>query len=135
MNNENLNILEALNQKVYPALAQGHYTCALAGYNVVNNDKGGYLNLYLHFEDGRTLTHTIFPKGITYLTENLSRQFQYNRPVTLGEILAEKQGDIVDIWVSYNEYGRNIAFHDNLSQQTTSNAPVTQDALNRLLKM
>ena len=134
--NETMNILEALNQKVYPALAQGQYKCQLAGFNAVNNDKGGYLNLYFTFEDGRTITHTVFPKGITYVTENLMRQFGYKTPVSLGEILNTKQGQTIDIWVSYNEYGRNIAFHDNLTQATSAgNAPVDLKQLESMLRM
>lgn len=131
----NLNIMDALNQKVYPALAQGHYKAMITGYNAVNNERGGYLNLYLGMEDGRTITHTVFPKGILYITENLLRQFNYQQPVSLGDILAQRLNQPIDIWVSYNEFGRNIAFHDNLTKVQEMNTPIDAKALEQMLRM
>lgn len=107
--------------QVKEPVAEGNYELPLVDIKEVENEKGGYVQLT--FKDANTeIIHNIFgsnEKQIEYTIQTLGRQLEiYGEDVTLEDVLVK--GNIYKIYVSYNEYGRNISFgvRENIDEET-----------------
>lgn len=105
--------MSILNQKteVKQPVAEGNYELPLTDVKEVRNQQGGYVQLT--FKDANTeIIHNIFgsnKKQIDYTIQTLARQVgQYGDSISLGDVLVK--GFLYKIYVSYNEYGRNVSF-------------------------
>lgn len=105
--------------QVKEPVAEGNYELPLVDIKEVENEKGGYVQLT--FKDANTeIIHNIFgsnEKQIEYTIQTLGRQLEkFGDEVTLEDVLVE--GFIYKIYVSYNEYGRNVSFgvRENLDE-------------------
>ena len=105
--------MSILNKKaqVKEPVAEGNYELPLTEVKEVTNEKGGYVQLT--FKDANTeIIHNIFgsnEKQIEYTIQTLGRQVgKFGDDVSLEDVLVK--GFIYKIYVSYNEYGRNISF-------------------------
>lgn len=105
--------MSILNQKaeVKQPIAEGNYELPLTEVKEVKNSQGGYVQLT--FKDDTTeILHNIFgsnKKQIEYTIQTLGRQVGvFGEDVKLADVLVK--GFIYKIYVSYNEYGRNISF-------------------------
>lgn len=129
-----MNINEMMNKTVYPSLKAGAYKVKLKSYNIVQNDKGGYLAIHFTLPTGQPIQHNVFPTGIEYLSSNLFRQSGLDTPMSLTDLLNHigNTHQDIEIWVSYNEYGRNIALHDTTPQQQEN---ISSADLSKLLRM
>lgn len=113
--------MSILNNKaqVKEPVAEGNYELPLTEVKEVTNEKGGYVQLT--FKDANTeIIHNIFgsnEKQIEYTIQTLGRQVgKFGKEVTLEDVLVK--GFIYKIYVSYNEYGRNVSFgvRENLEE-------------------
>lgn len=113
--------MSILNNKaqVKEPVAEGNYELPLVDIKEVENEKGGYVQLT--FKDANTeIIHNIFgsnEKQIEYTIQTLGRQVgTFGDEVTLADVLVK--GFVYKIYVSYNEYGRNVSFgvRENLEE-------------------
>ena len=113
--------MSILNKKaqVKEPVAEGNYELPLTEVKEVNNEKGGYVQLT--FKDANTkIIHNIFgsnEKQIEYTIQTLGRQVgKFGNDISLEDVLVK--GFIYKIYVSYNEYGRNVSFgvRENLEE-------------------
>lgn len=105
--------MSILNQKaeVKQPVSEGNYELPLTDVKEVRNSQGGYVQLV--FKDANTeIIHNIFgtnKRQIEYTIQTLGRQVGvFGDDVKLSDVLIK--GFIYKIYVSYNEYGRNISF-------------------------
>lgn len=94
-------------------VAEGNYELKLTNITEKTNEKGGYVQLTFKSEDGKIeIIHTIFgsnDRQIEYTIQTLAQQLEmYGEDISLKDVLVLNH--IYKIYVSYNEYGRNIAF-------------------------
>ncbi len=92
-------------------VAEGNYELPLVDIKEVDNAQGGYVQLT--FKDADTeIIHNIFgsnEKQIEYTIQTLGRQVgTFGDDVSLSDVLVK--GFIYKLYVSYNEFGRNISF-------------------------
>lgn len=97
--------------QVKEPVAEGIYELPLVDIKEVENEKGGYVQLT--FKDTNTeIVHNIFgsnERQIEYTIQTLGRQVgKYGEDVSLEDVLVE--GFIYKMYVSYNDYGRNVSF-------------------------
>ena len=113
--------MSILNTKaqVKEPVAEGIYELPLVDVKEVENEKGGYVQLT--FKDENTeIIHNIFgsnDKQIEYTIQTLGRQVgKFGDEVTLADVLIKD--NIYKMYVSYNEYGRNVSFgvRENLEE-------------------
>lgn len=113
--------MSILNNKaqVKEPVAEGNYELPLVDIKEVENEKGGYVQLT--FKDANTeIIHNIFgsnEKQIEYTIQTLGRQVgKFGDYISLEDVLVK--GFIYKIYVSYNEYGRNVSFgvRENLEE-------------------
>lgn len=92
-------------------VAEGNYELPLTDVREVSNANGGYVQLVFKNENTEII-HNIFgqnEKQIEYTIQTLGRQVgKFGDKVSLEDVLVK--GFIYKIYVSYNEYGRNISF-------------------------
>lgn len=97
--------------QVKEPVAEGNYELPLTDIKEVTNDKGGYVQLTFKNNDTEII-HNIFgsnEKQIEYTIQTLGRQVgKFGEDISLEDVLIP--GFIYKIYVSYNEYGRNVAF-------------------------
>ena len=90
-------------------LADGKHNIKLAYYTVVNNEKGGYIELGLKFED-RVVKWNVFPTQFDYVFGSFQRQFDLlTDEVSYQELLDLAKAQSFDIWKTVNEYGINFS--------------------------
>lgn len=99
-------------------VAEGNYELPLTDVKEVRNSQGGYVQLI--FKDANTeIIHNIFgsnEKQIEYTIQTLGRQIGvFGDDISLADVLVK--GFMYKIYVSYNEFGRNIAFGVRREQQ------------------
>lgn len=88
-------------------LADGKHTVTLAGHRVVNNEKGGYIELQLNFPD-RVAKWNVFPTQFDYVFGSLQKGLDLtDQDVSYGDILKLAETNKFDIWKSVNDYGIN----------------------------
>lgn len=125
---ENRNTLEKgryqkminLNTKVLKRLQDGAYTVTVSSYNVVNNDKGGYIALDLAFPD-RNLTWNVFPTQFNYVFGMLQQKFGLeNQEVSYKELLDLASEREFEIYTDINEYGRNYSLTIPVTEEESS---------------
>ena len=113
--------MSILNNKaqVKEPVAEGNYELPLVDIKEVENEKGGYVQLT--FKDANTeIIHNIFgsnEKQIEYTIQTLGRQVgKFGNDISLEDVLVK--GFTYKIYVSYNEYGRNVSFgvRENLEE-------------------
>lgn len=95
---------------VKKSIAEGNYELPLVSIQEFSNDQGGYVQLTFK-DDNTEIVHNIFgsnEKQIEYTTQTLAKQVGKFGDLSLDDVLVE--GFIYKIYVSYNEYGRNISF-------------------------
>ena len=113
--------MSILNNKaqVKEPVAEGNYELPLREVKEVTNEKGGYVQLTFK-DDNTEIIHNIFgsnEKQIEYTIQTLGRQVgKFGDEITLEDVLIK--GFIYKIYVSYNEYGRNVSFgvRENLEE-------------------
>lgn len=92
-------------------VAEGNYELPLTNIREVENNQGGYVQLTFKNDDVEII-HNIFgsnEKQIEYTIQTLGRQVGvFGDNISLEDVLI--MGFIYKIYVSYNEYGRNISF-------------------------
>lgn len=92
-------------------VAEGNYELPLTNIREVENNQGGYVQLTFKNDDVEII-HNIFgsnEKQIEYTIQTLGRQVGvFGDNISLEDVLVT--GFIYKIYVSYNEYGRNISF-------------------------
>lgn len=92
-------------------VAEGNYELPLVSIQEFSNNQGGYVQLTFK-DDNTEIIHNIFgsnEKQIEYTIQTLGRQVgKFGDNISLDDVLVE--GFIYKIYVSYNEYGRNISF-------------------------
>ena len=97
--------------QVKEPVAEGNYELPLVDIREVENNQGGYVQLT--FKDANTeIVHNIFgsnERQIEYTIQTLGRQVgKFGEEISLEDVLIK--GFIYKIYVSYNEYGRNVSF-------------------------
>lgn len=95
---------------VKPLVAEGNYELPLISIEEHANDKGGYVQLTFALE-GIEIIHNIFganQKQIDYTVQTLARQLDKTGELSLSDVLVE--GFVYKLFVSYNRFGRNVAF-------------------------
>ena len=97
--------------QVKEPVAEGNYELPLVDIREVENNQGGYVQLT--FKDTNTeIIHNIFgsnERQIEYTIQTLGRQVgKFGEEISLEDVLIK--GFIYKIYVSYNEYGRNVSF-------------------------
>lgn len=105
--------MSILNKKamVKEPVAEGNYELPLTDVKEVRNSQGGYVQLT--FKDANTeIVHNIFgsnTKQIEYTIQTLGRQVGvFGDDVKLSDVLVK--GFIYKLYVSYNQFGRNVSF-------------------------
>lgn len=105
-----------LNTVIQKKLEAGHYVVTVKDYENVENEKGGYLKVNLKFDD-RDITDVVFPKSANYFFSCMRNQLDLEtEDVSYADILNQLKGNNIDVWVYYNEFGRNIAYHKPAEQ-------------------
>ncbi len=90
-------------------LADGHHNIILSHATVVNNEKGGYIELGLKFAD-RVVKWNVFPTQFDYVFGSFQRQFDLqDQNVSYQELLDLAKTQRFDIWKSVNDYGINFS--------------------------
>jgi hypothetical protein len=113
--------MSILKQKatVRKPVAEGNYELPLTKVQEFTNAQGGYVQLTFKNDDVEIL-HNIFgsnQKQIEYTIQTLGAQVGvYGERVSLDDVLIE--GFIYKLYVSYNEYGRNVSFGVRKEQNT-----------------
>lgn len=101
-----------LNTKIEKKLQEGVHIALLKSYENVENEKGGYLRCTWDI-DGREITEIIFPRSANYFFGCLRKQLAMeDDDITYLELLETAKNISINLYVSYNQYGRNIAYHD-----------------------
>lgn len=104
--------MSLLDTVIKPRLAAGKYPVRLIEFQPFENDKGGYVQLTLAMPD-RIIKQNFFPSNLDYLGKTLKDQIgKSDQELKLSEVLAEAKGKDLFCVVSYNEYGLNVAFHE-----------------------
>lgn len=103
------------------ALEEGNYELTLISFREVENERGGYVET-VFAEGDIKVTHCIFPKSIDYTINTLGQQVEKYGELTLEDVLIP--GFKYHIYVSYNEYGRNISFGMRRQASVTENNDV-----------
>lgn len=122
--------MSILNRKttVKEPIAEGNYELPLVDIKEVSNNQGGYVQLTFK-KDNIDLVHTIFgsnEKQIEYTIQTLGRQVgKFGDDISLEDVLVK--GFIYKVYISYNEYGRNVSFGVRETSNDTVN-PETTDA-------
>lgn len=100
-------------------VAEGNYELPLVEIKEVNNAQGGYVQLTFK-DDNTEITHNIFgsnTKQIEYTIQTLGRQVgTFGDNISLSDVLVK--GFVYKLYVSYNEYGRNVSF--GVRKETTA---------------
>ena len=105
--------MSILNKKttVKAPVAEGNYELPLTEIKEVRNQQGGYVQLTFK-NDSTEIIHNIFgsnQRQIEYTIQTLGRQVGiYGDEISLADVLVK--GFIYKIYVSYNEFGRNVSF-------------------------
>lgn len=110
-------------------VAEGNYDLPLTKIEQTKNQQGGYVQLT--FKDNSTeIVHTIFgsnKKQIEYTIQTLGRQLgKFGDAVTLKDVLVLNH--IYHIYVSYNDYGRNVSFGVRNTTETEEAPELTTEA-------
>lgn len=101
-----------LSTTIQKKLEEGKHTVVFKDYENIDNEKGGYIKINLAFKDRET-SEVIFPKSAAYFFSCMRNQLGLeDEDVTYGEILEQLKGKNIDVYVSYNSYGRNISYHE-----------------------
>lgn len=94
-------------------LPEGVHIALLKSYENVENEKGGYLRCTWDL-NGREVTEIIFPKSANYFFGCLRKQLAMeDEDVTYAELLETAKDISINLYISYNNYGRNVAYHDS----------------------
>lgn len=92
-------------------VAEGNYELPLVKIQEFENNQGGYVQLTFK-KDDTEIIHNVFgsnEKQIEYTIRTLGAQVgKFGDEVSLDDVLIE--GFVYKIYVSYNEYGRNVSF-------------------------
>lgn len=105
--------MSILNNKatVKEPVAEGNYELPLVDIKEVDNSQGGYVQLTFK-DDNTEIIHNIFgtnAKQIEYTIQTLGRQVgTFGEDVSLSDVLVK--GFLYKLYVSYNEFGRNVSF-------------------------
>ena len=94
-------------KEVTQRIPEGNYTFKVD--SIKENPQGPNMQIFMHNEDYK-LTHTIFPSNIKYKIDTIGQQLEMKGEFSIKEVLANAVGKELQVYVSYNEYGRNIAF-------------------------
>lgn len=119
--------MSILNKKaaVKEPVAEGNYELPLTDVKEVENANGGYVQLTFKNNDVEII-HNIFgsnTRQIEYTIQTLGRQVgKFGDNVSLDDVLVK--GFIYKIYVSYNEYGRNVSFGVRSEQPETQEAAI-----------
>lgn len=104
--------MSLLSTTIKKRLTAGKYPMTIKSFKEFENDKGGYLQLVLSLPD-REIKQNFFPSNLSYLGKNLRDQLDLeNEDMDLQEILEASVNQEIFGIVSYNEYGLNIALHE-----------------------
>lgn len=104
--------MSLLNTQIKKRLLPGKYPMKIKHYEEFTNDKGGYLQIVLVLPD-REIKQNFFQSNLDYLGKTLRDQLSLeNEDMDLEEILKKAKGKEIFGVVSYNEYGLNIALHE-----------------------
>jgi len=107
--------MSLLDTVIKPRLVAGKYPIRLIEFKSVANDNGGYVQLTLAMPD-RVINQNFFPSNLDYLGKTLKDQIgKADQEMKLVEVLTEAKGKDLFCVVSYNEYGLNVAFHEQTS--------------------
>ena len=105
--------MSILNKKatIKEPVAEGNYELPLIKVTETKNQQGGYVQLV--FKDENTeIVHTIFgsnARQIEYTIQTLGRQLgKFGDNISLKDVLI--MNHVYKMYVSYNEYGRNVSF-------------------------
>lgn len=116
--------MSLLDTVIKPRLLPGKYPIRLIDYKPVANDNGGYVQLTLAMPD-RIINQNFFPSNLDYLGKTLKDQIgKGDQELKLSEVLDEAKGKDLFCVVSYNEYGLNVAFHEQTSAVAKSKEEV-----------
>lgn len=101
-----------LQTTIQKKLEEGAYTARLAKYDNVENEKGGYIKVTFKLDD-REISEVIFPSSANYFFGCLRKQLGLEEEdTTYEELLELAQKKDIKLWISYNNYGRNVAYHE-----------------------
>lgn len=106
MANTNFNVFTT-KEKIQRRIPEGVYTFTVA--KITSNPEGPNVQLLLTNEE-YSLTHTIFPKNVPYHRNNIAEQLDIKGDHSLMDVLKEAKGKDLQVYISYNQYGRNVAF-------------------------
>ena len=114
--------MSILNKKatVKEPVAEGNYELPLTDVKEVRNQQGGYVQLTFKNDDVEII-HNIFgtnARQIEYTIQTLGRQVGlFGNDISLSDVLVK--GFIYKLYVSYNEFGRNVSFGVRREQPET----------------
>lgn len=101
-----------LNQVILPALQDGKHNVSLLSYQDTSDDKGDRLLLTFKFED-REFKQTVFASNLNYWLTGIRAQLGLaDKPMTIAEILTTAINKPLNVWVSRNDYGINLALYE-----------------------
>lgn len=102
-----------LQTTIQKKLEEGSYTARIAKYENVDNEQGGFLRITFKLAD-REITEVIFPnKSAVYFFGCLRKQLGLeDEDVTYEELLEEAKKNNITLWISYNNFGRNVQYHE-----------------------
>lgn len=77
--------------------------------SVKENPEGPNMQMMMSNQDFK-LVHTIFPSNVAYHIDTIGQQLEMKGEFSLEEVLQSAVGKELQVYISYNEYGRNVAF-------------------------
>lgn len=106
MANTNFNVFTT-KEEIKRRIPEGVYTFKVV--KITSNPEGPNVQLLLTNEE-YSLTHTIFPKNVPYHRDTIGQQLDMKGKHSLMDVLKEAKGKDLHVYISYNEYGRNVSF-------------------------
>ena len=101
-----------LQTTIQKKLEEGAYKARLTSYDNVENEKGGYIKVTFKLDD-REISEVIFPSSANYFFGCLRKQLGLEEEdTTYEELLNSAKKKDITLWISYNNYGRNVAYHE-----------------------
>lgn len=106
--------MSLLETKVLPKL-EGAYEVTVKKYAEITNEKGGYIETILSFDD-REFKYCIFPSQVDYVASCLRNQLNITEETTLGQLLELAKTNKITVYMSYNrDFNRyNLALHESV---------------------